>query len=122
MCPRSVGGVALVALASLLTACTTRFGGTTSSDRYAFPNSNVKPLGTVSAKFEKSGMMPVLTAREVKQTKEKALSQAEGANILINIKEDVTMTIFPLLVPYGTLVYEVTGEAAKMEVGEQALR
>jgi len=114
-------GIVLAAMAMASAGCTTRFGGTSAADRYAYPNSNIKPLGTVSAEFVKTGMMPTLKASEIKATQQKALAQAHGANILINIREDVSMTIFPLLVPYGKIVYRVTGEAATMEVGEQVL-
>lgn len=115
---------AVVGVCSILVmaGCSHTFGSYVPNAQFAYPNSNIKPLGTVQAKVTKTGSPPVLTLEDVKKAYNDALSQAEGANILINYKEDTTWTSVPLPLFPSTVEYRIEGTAARMEVGTKALK
>jgi hypothetical protein len=103
--------------------CTSQYGHFVPNSQFAYANSNVRTLGPVKAEITKSAWFsaPELTIDDIRGVYNKALTQAEGANIMINYKEDTYYTIMPLI-PFSSVTYRIEGEAAKMEVGKQELR
>jgi hypothetical protein len=101
-----------------------KMGRVVTNSQFAYPNSNVKALGPVRAEVTKSGWFspPPLEMKDVKAAYNRALSQVEGANLLINYKEDTTVTYYPIAYFwYFTVKYEIEGQAARMTVGKQEL-
>ena len=82
----------------VMTGCSVTTGHYVPNSQFAYPNSNIKPLGTVQAKITKTGNPPNITFEEIRKVYEDALSQAQGANILINVKEDTTWK--PAILPF----------------------
>ena len=103
--------------------CTTKFGEYHPNSHFIEPNSNVTTLGTVRASTSKTRffLAPDLSSDDVKETYRKALSGVSGANALINVKEDTTVTLIPFVF-MTTVEYTLEGEAVKVEVGKQELK
>ena len=122
---KNVTFVCLVALSGclMLSGCTMQYGHQVPNSQFAYANSNVTALGPVKAEITKSRWFagPQLTIDDIKGVYNEALGQAEGANILINYKEDTFFTMIPV-VPLSFVTYRLEGEAARMEVGRQELR
>jgi hypothetical protein len=116
-----------LAAAALLLAlaaggCSTQFGSTITNHRFVYPNSNVRVLGPVKATVSRTGFISAtLPLNQVKETYEAALAQQSGANLLVNIKEDTTTTLIPII-PIVTITYTIEGDAAVMEIGKQVLK
>lgn len=105
----------------MLSACSTKMGATGEKSHFAFPNSNVVPLGKVAVEKSRWGFIipPTIDADDIKEAINEALAQKPGADILINYKTDVKYTtVFPQLYH---LTYTLEGTAADMQVGEQEL-
>jgi hypothetical protein len=112
---------------------TTTHGAYVPSSHFTYPNSNVTPLGPVKAEITRTGKYPTLEIDDIKKVYHDALSQVQGANILVNLKEDTTYTTTMTITIglfYGigsnwknesTIVYRIEGEAAKMEIGTKPL-
>ena len=105
--------------------CVTKAGDRLISTNFSYPNSNVTPLREVEAstpsKF--SVFFPrTMSRNNVVELKDAALAQAEGADILINVRTDTTVTMFPYPVPLFWTKSTIKGTAARMEVGEQQLQ
>ena len=119
--------VALVSLCSIAAfggfGCSVTSGGLGIKSQFVYPNSNVTALGPAKAEWSKTGffMAPNMTINDIRGTYNKALSQVSGANVLVNYKEDTTVTLFPLF-PIYTIRYVIEGEAAHMEVGKKVLK
>ncbi len=114
--------LALVACASLFAACTTNFGAQRPNTQFVYPNSNVKVLGPISASITKQGWLGfgvLPTADEVREVYQQALTQRQGANVIVNFSEDTKFTTFFL---WATTTYTISGEGAQMVVGKQRLR
>jgi hypothetical protein len=107
----------------MFSGCTFQYGHMQPNSQFAYANSNVKALGPVHAETKKSGWFapPSLNVDDIKGVYNKALSQVEGANILINFKEDTYFTSYSPL-PLYQIKYVLDGEAAKMTVGTQELK
>jgi hypothetical protein len=103
--------------------CTTKFGEYIPNSHFIEPNSNVTTLGPVKASTSKTRffLAPDLSSEDVKETYRKALSGVSGANALINVKEDTTVTLIPFVF-MTTVEYTLEGEAVKVEVGKQELK
>lgn len=119
---RRLCGLTLVALAALLcvAGCSMKMGHLVTNSQFAYPNSNIKTLGQVRAEVSRGKWFtpPMLTIEDIRGAYQEALRREEGANILINFKEDTTYTMFPF---YSMVKYEIEGEAARMDVGQQEL-
>ena len=92
--------------------------------QFVYPNSNVKVLGPVVArKFKVTPFVPLpINMKDMARTYNSALSKQAGANLLVNYTEDTSIVmILAVLVPVYVVIYELKGDAAKMEVGEQEL-
>lgn len=117
-------GAALLIL-PMLVGCSTTYGHLVPASQFAYPNSNITPLGPTRAEVKKTTWMvpPNLKLADVKKCYNDALSKVEGANILINYKEDTKFTTFPLgLFTFYTVRYTLDGEAARQTIGQQELR
>lgn len=115
-----VAGIALALVGT--TGCSYTVGHFNPNSQFAYPNSNIKALGPVKAEVHKTTWLvtPVLKLEDIKECYNEALSNASGANILINYSEDTTYTRIPILAIY-TMKYVIQGEAAHMSVGQQEL-
>ena len=115
-------GVCLILLSSS-SGCTHTAGHFNPNTQYAYPNSNIESLGPVRAEMSKTMwiLSPQLELEDVKKCYNDALSQASGANILINYSEDTTYTMIPIL-EIRNVKYVIEGEAARMTIGQQDLR
>ncbi|RII31752.1 MAG: hypothetical protein CXR30_02795 [Geobacter sp.] len=105
--------------------CTMKMGSIGDKSHFTYPNSNVEPLGHVSASVEKFGLIipKDMTKEDVRALFEKALSQKAGADVLINYKIDTEYTVIPI--PIFSLNYTklyLSGTAAKMTVGQKELK
>ena len=121
-----LGFIACVCVAAILlsaTGCSTTLGRQVPNSQFAYPNSNVTALGPAQGKVVKWSFFvpPDLTVADIRGAYNKALAQQQGANILINFKEDTTFTAFPIIM-ISAIEYKVDGTAAKMEVGTQTLK
>lgn len=102
--------------------CSTTYGRLVPNSQFAYPNSNIKTLGPVKAEVQKTTWLiaPTLKSKDIKKCYNDALSQASGANILINYKEDTTFTAWPFSI--YNIKYRIEGEAGRMVIGKQELR
>ncbi|WP_036247058.1 MULTISPECIES: hypothetical protein [Methylobacter] len=110
----------LVALALSQIGCSTTHGTFEPTAHFAYPNSNVQPMGHVSATV-KEGMFlipPTLNKEKVLKLMSDALAQQPGADAIINYRLDTTYTMYPF---YYVQTVKLEGSAAKMQVGEQEL-
>jgi len=106
------------------TGCSMKFGAMSEKSHFAFPNSNVKPLGQVSAELSKTSFIvpPDLGAEDVRNLLDKALKQKVGADLIINYKVDTKITVIPIpIFTFYTLTMTLSGTAASMETGEKEL-
>lgn len=117
----AVGLVTLLVAGVLATGCTMEVGRYVPNSQFAYPNSNVEVLGPVSGKVSRTSVLfsPSLSLEDIKGAYNEALSQAEGANILLNYTEDTAYTNW--VIPVYTVEYRIEGQAARMEVGRQEL-
>ena len=114
----------VVALCGLTCGCSTTYGDTSIKSHFAFPNSNIQPLGEVTAiKSKTSVFLPrQITHKDLVNATNEALAQKSGADLLINVKQDVTVTQIPLpILTIFVTKLKMSGTAAKMEVGEKYL-
>ncbi len=104
--------------------CSMKYGDMSEKSHFAFPNSNVRPLGQVSAEVTKKSFIipPSLGVEDVRTLIDKALSQKAGADLMINYKVDTTVTVIPIpIFSIYSLTMAISGTAASMEVGEKEL-
>ncbi len=100
-------------------------GTTGTKTHFAYPNSNVTPLGAVSSSISKSAIFlpPQINEADIKQLMDQAFSQKAGADLVINYKLDTTVTMIPLVfINFYKLEMKLDGTAAKMEVGIKELQ
>lgn len=114
--------LSITALA-FLAGCSMTMGNTGDKTHFAYPNSNVQPLGEVSSSFSKTTFLipPMIETGDIKKLMEDALIQKPGSDLLINYKIDTTMTMFPV-VPIYMLRVDLKGTASKMTVGLKELK
>lgn len=113
-----------VILAIICTGCTVgeyyRIGA---QSHFAYPNSNVKALGPVcvkSTRFNMFGPSMMNSEADVKLY-DKAISQVQGANILIDYIRVTTLKAAPVIGVHWT-EESIEGTAARMEVGQQEIK
>ena len=116
--------VAAVGLGALMGCQAGQVTRISPQSHFDYPNSNVKPLGPVKVKISgRGGWMfpPMPTGADELKLYNAALAQVDGANMLINYVQ--TAKLYNLwILPVWWSELELEGEAAKMEVGQQALR
>jgi len=112
--------VLLITLA--LSGCSFKVGDFVPNSKFAFPNSNVEPIGNVSAEVSKMGFFNAVSVDKVliDEVMNKALKE-KGGDLLINYKMETTVTSFVILPIYQTTL-KVEGTACKMTVGRQELK
>lgn len=112
----------IIIVACALAGCTTKMGGFYDKSKFAYPNSNITPLGMTSAETTKFSFIipPSWSKNDIDTLYAKALKKYPDADLLINYKSD-TSTTFPLLpiIVWSTVTIE--GTAAKMVVGKKDL-
>lgn len=117
---RNLLAIAITAMTIFQYGCSTTHGSFEPNTHFAFPNSNVQPLGHISATVKEGGFLipPTLTKEKVLKLTSDALGQKPGADMVINYRLDTTYTMYPL---YYVQTIKLEGTAAKMQVGEQDL-
>lgn len=112
----------IVLLAFTFSGCTYKIGQFMPNSHFAFPNSNVKPLGHVSAEVSKITICaPAMVDKEmIDEVMDKALKQ-KGGDLLINYKNTTSVTFFPSIPIFITRV-RLEGTACKMTIGRQYLK
>jgi hypothetical protein len=102
----------------LLSGCSMKFGTVGEKTHFAYPNSNVQPIGHVQSMITKTGFFfpPLVTGEDVRTLIDQALSQKAGADFVINPQVDTKITT---LFIYYELTMTLSGTAASMEIGRQ---
>lgn len=122
---RWMGQVAMmVAVMCSMSGCTMKMGMYFPNDRFAYPNSNVEPLGHVTGWASESGWFsaPMVDKKLMDAAISDALKQ-KGGDMLINYKMTTSVTMIPIpIVSYFITELKVDGTAAKMTIGKQELR
>jgi len=97
-----------------------KYGGIRPNSQFVYPNSNVTPLGPTQVTKSRTWffLRPSLSFEQVRGTYNQALAQVPGANLLIDYKEDTTVSSYFF---FNTVSYTLDGTAAKMEVGKKEL-
>lgn len=120
--PRHFGAIVVtVALMLTVQGCIMKQGQYIPNTKFAYPNSNVEPLGNVTGSASRWGVLiaPTIDQAMVDEAMTQALKE-KGGDLMINIKWS-SRVFFPILPIYKTEL-SVTGTAAKMTVGKQALQ
>lgn len=105
----------------LVASCTVTHGRYGTNSHFAYPNSNVAPIGQVKASTSKISFLisPSFDDGEIIQLIQEAIAQKSGADMLLNFSLDTKITILPLITKSEITI---EGTAAKMEVGTQELK
>lgn len=115
---------AIVVLLATLAGCSIKVSALQPNTHFAYPNSNITPLGRVSAETSRTWIF-IAKAVDQEMMDEvigKALKE-KGADLLINAKVSTTVTMYPLIFfNIFTTTLKVDGTAAKQVLGQQQLR
>ena len=112
-------------LAVLLTqtACVYGFSASQPSSHFAYPNSNVRPIGEATGKRTKlCGLLFFNVGTPNLADQEMAVSralQSSNGDMLLDMQIDSKQFLFPYL--FSTCTTRVYGTAATMEIGTQQL-
>lgn len=95
------------------------------NSHFAFPNSNVKPIGPVvgsSSTF--SIIMPTMITGELMESAYKDALSKSGGDMIIDAVETSTTRMIPtpFYITFYFTSFDVEGTAAKMELGKQILK
>lgn len=112
--------ISIVVTTSL--GCTMKMGMFIPNSKFAYPNSNIEPLGNVMGSASKWGFLaaPPIDQEMLDTSMNNALKQ-KGGDLLINMKMSAEVLMIPVIPIYRTELV-VQGTAAKMTVGKQELR
>lgn len=115
--------ILIVLLAFTFFGCTMKMGEFMPNSHFAFPNSNVKPLGHVSAEISKTTILvPSMVDKEmIDELMDKALKQ-KGGDLLINYKASTSVTYIPIGIPIFITKVRLDGTACEMTIGRQYLK
>jgi len=119
----SACGLLAVLAAAVFLGCSIKMAVRSTNTQFVYPNSNVTPLGLVSAKSPQSVtifMPKMFDAKEIDEVTQKALAQ-KGGDILVNSKIVVKTMMIPIMLPIMISSLEISGTAAKMTVGKKEL-
>jgi len=113
--------ITLVLVLFVSAGCSLTVGKFDTNTHFAYPNSNITPLGQVKVATSKTSVLlpPDITYNEVKELIDKGLAQKPGADLIINYKVDTTLTSY--LGFFYSMEMILSGTAVKMEVGKQEL-
>ena len=112
--------ISISALVLFEAGCSMTHGSFEPSTHFAFPNSNVQPMGHINASVSEGAFIfpPSLDKEKVLKLMNDALAQQPGADTIINYRFDTTYTMYPF---YTVQLVKLEGTAAKMQVGEKDL-
>jgi hypothetical protein len=117
---RLLSVTSIVVFALFQAGCSTTHGTFEPAAHFAYPNSNVQPMGHISATVREGMFLfpPTLTKEKVLKLMSDALAQQPGADAIINYRLDTTYTMYPF---YYVQNVKLEGSAVKMQVGEKEL-
>ncbi len=117
--------IGLATIAVLQAGCSMTRGTFEPSTHFAYPNSNVQPLGHVSGIVKEGSFIipPELTKEKALKLISDTLAQKPGADMVVNYRLDTTYTVYPFysLPLYIVQEIKLEGTAVKMQVGEQEI-
>ena len=118
---RNLLTMGIMSLTLIQFGCSSTHGSFEPNTHFAYPNSNVQPLGHISATVSEGGFLfpPTLSKEKVLKLMSDGLAQKPGADMVVNYRLDTTYTSYIAL--YYVQTIKLEGTAAKMEVGEQDL-
>jgi len=118
---KRISMIIIVLVSFVFAGCSLTMGKFDPNTHFAYPNSNITPLGQVKVATSKSSILipPDITYDEVKELINKGLAQKPGADLIINYKVDTTVTSYFGL--FYSMEMILSGTAVKMEVGKQEL-
>ncbi|MGY6587982.1 MAG: hypothetical protein ACXIUB_06780 [Wenzhouxiangella sp.] len=104
----------------IISGCSITAGYVSPQSHYVFPNSNVTPLGQVSAEASKRSFLviPTVDSAMVDEAMNAALARAPGADLLVDVSIDTRISTF---LYFYTATVTVQGTAVSMEIGMQDL-
>lgn len=113
----------LLALIAVMTGCTMKFGVAFPNDRFAYPNSNIEPLGKVHAEVSKwSAFTPVIADKEMYESLRGQAAQQKGGDMIVNGKFQTEILMIPLMyINFFRTTVTLDGTAAKQTIGRQEL-
>lgn len=92
------------------------------NDKFAYPNSNVEPLGKVSSSMsEWSFMAPTIVDKRIYEKLKAEAVQQKGGDMIINAKLTTKVLMIPVIPILRTDV-TLEGTAAKQTIGRQELK
>lgn len=118
------GLAALAACSPALVGCVNINGSQQTHSNFVYPNSNVVKLGPTKASASRASIIfpPGFSAKRIKQVHEEALAKVQGANVILDYKQDTVFTMIPIpYIPIFFLNYSVEGTAARQTVGMKTL-
>jgi len=117
--------ILVVSFFLIIAGCSTKMGGYAEKTHFAYPNSNVKPLGAVDSTLSKTTFIipPTISADDVRTLIGDALKKKPGADLIINYSTDTKLTIIPIpIFSIYTMEMTLSGTAVSMEVGRKELQ
>ena len=115
--------IAIGVILIITTGCSIGSSSAGSASHFVYPNSNVTPIGEAKGEVSKlCGILFVNFGSPTGADQQKAIDQAlqtSGGDVLINLRTDSKVFLVPML--FSMCSVNVTGTAARMEVGKQAL-
>ena len=116
-------GILIAAAAALTSGCTVMQASfPAAQSHFAYPNSNITPIGHVKGSASITGLMPVVQDADMEeQAIQNALAQ-KGGDVLVDYTMTTKVTMLPLMfINIYTTDLTVEGTATKMEIGKKAL-
>jgi hypothetical protein len=117
------GIAVMIGIWATTTGCSFGAASISPTSHFAFPNSNVIPIGQASgSKTRLCGLLLIQWGSPDGDDQEAATQEAlekSGGDILINVRTDSQIFMIPYL--FSLCITSVQGTAAKMEVGRQSL-
>lgn len=107
-------------LALFQIGCSSTHGSFEPTTHFAYPNSNVQPMGHISATVSEGKFLfpPRLDKEKILKLMNDALAQKPGADGIVNYRLDTTYTNYPY---YIVQTVKLEGTAVKMQLGEKEL-
>jgi len=119
----AMSALAIVAVLFTSTGCTMKIGMFQPNSNFAYPNSNVEPLGRVTGSASKWGIFSAsIIDKDMLDTAYSNALKQKGGDLLINYKITSETTLYPIFIPFFKTELKVDGTAAKMTVGKQELK
>ena len=121
---RLMSGVVVLAMFIASVGCTIKLGMFLPNSNFAYPNSNVEPLGRVTGSASKTTVFSAaIVDKEMLDTAYANALKQKGGDLLINYKLTTETTMIPIpFIPIFITELKVDGTAAKMTVGKQELK